>query len=100
MSLTLHPMTPTATMQATSTQTLRGVRREHMYSKYPRANVTKQMVMDMVKEYEVQFIDMQFTDMDGVLKAVTLPVHKLEDGIDNNVWFDGSSISGFTVITE
>jgi glutamine synthetase len=93
-------MTPTATMQATSTQTLRGVRREHMYSKYPRANVTKQMVMDMVKEYEVQFIDMQFTDMDGVLKAVTLPVHKLEDGIDNNVWFDGSSISGFTVITE
>ncbi|MFA6024497.1 MAG: type I glutamate--ammonia ligase [Candidatus Gracilibacteria bacterium] len=58
------------------------------------------MIMELVEEYGVQFVDMQFTDMDGVLKAVTLPVHKLEDALDNNVWFDGSSISGFTAITE
>ena len=84
----------------TAQNTLRGVRREHMYAKYPRSNVTKEMVMKMAEEHGVQFVDMQFTDMDGILKAVTLPVHKLEDGIDNNVWFDGSSISGFTTITE
>lgn len=94
-------MAPVASIQAVSAHELvRAVRREHMYSKYPRTQVTKQMVLDMVQEYGVQFVDMQFTDMDGVLKAVTLPVHKLEDGIDNNVWFDGSSIAGFTAITE
>ena len=54
----------------------------------------------MAKEHNVQFVDFQFTDIDGVLKAVTAPVHKLEELIDNDMWFDGSSISGFTTITE
>lgn len=79
---------------------IRAVRREHMFSKYPRNNVSKEQVMEMVKEYQVQFIDFQFTDIEGTLKAVTVPVHKLEDAIDNDVWFDGSSIKGFTLITE
>lgn len=56
--------------------------------------------MEMVQEFAVQFVDMQFTDIFGVLKAVTIPVHKLEDAMDHNVWFDGSSIDGFTRITE
>jgi len=84
----------------TPQNTVRAVPREHMYAKYPRSNVTKKMILEMAQEYGVQFVDFQFTDMDGVLKAVTLPVHKLEDAIDNDVWFDGSSISGFTTITE
>src|SRR5690606_10304391 len=41
-----------------------------------------------------------FTDIIGTLKAVTIPVWKLEDAIDQNVWFDGSSIEGFTRIHE
>jgi glutamine synthetase len=79
---------------------VRAKAREHMYAKYPRANVTKEMVLEMCAEYGVQFIDMQFTDLMGTLKAVTIPVHKLSGAIDNNVWFDGSSIEGFTRITE
>ncbi|MEK7146280.1 MAG: glutamine synthetase beta-grasp domain-containing protein, partial [Patescibacteria group bacterium] len=71
-----------------------------MYSKYPRKAATKEMVMEMAREYGVQFVDMQFTDIFGVLKAVTIPVHKLEDALNHNVWFDGSSIEGFTRITE
>ena len=31
---------------------------------------------------------------------LTIPVHKLEDAIDHHVWFDGSSIDGFTRIYE
>lgn len=87
-----------ATSTVTATNAVRAVRREH--AKFPRSGVTKQMVLDMAKEHGVQFVDMQFTDILGVLKAVTIPVHKLEEGIDNNVWFDGSSIEGFTRITE
>lgn len=84
----------------TSNDLVRALRREHMYSKYPRKSATKEMVMDMARDYGVQFVDMQFTDIFGVLKAVTIPVHKLADALEHNVWFDGSSIEGFTRITE
>ncbi len=79
---------------------VRAARHEHMYSRYPRTNVDKKAIMDMVEEYNVQFVDFQFTDLDGVLKAITLPIHKIGDAIDHDVWFDGSSIKGFTTITE
>ncbi|MBT5015975.1 type I glutamate--ammonia ligase [Candidatus Peregrinibacteria bacterium] len=71
-----------------------------MYDKIPRANVTKEMVMDMANEQAVEFVDLQFTDIYGVLKAVSIPVHKLSDAITNNVWFDGSSIGGFSRVIE
>ncbi len=70
------------------------------FSRFPRSNVSKQMILDLVKEHGVRFVDFQFTDMDGVLKAVTAPAHKLEEALDHDMWFDGSSISGFTSITE
>jgi glutamine synthetase len=64
------------------------------------AGVTKKKIMDFAKEHDVQFVNMQFTDMIGVVKTVTIPIHKLEDAIDSNVWFDGSSVEGFARICE
>ncbi len=51
-------------------------------------------------ELNIQFVDMQFTDLPGILKAVTIPVSKLAEALENNIWFDGSSIEGFTRIFE
>jgi glutamine synthetase len=62
--------------------------------------MTKQDVLRLARENNVQFVNLQFTDIVGTLKAVTIPVWKLEDAIDQNVWFDGSSIEGFTRIHE
>ncbi len=62
--------------------------------------MTKQQVLELARERNVQFVNLQFTDIVGVLKAVTIPVWKLEEAIDNNVWFDGSSIEGFTRVHE
>lgn len=91
----------TVTGSASATKdVIRAMRREHMYAKFPRVNATKEVVLDMAREHAVQFVDMQFTDIFGVLKAVTIPVHKLKDALEHNVWFDGSSIEGFTRITE
>jgi glutamine synthetase len=91
-----------STSSKTSTQkdAISSTRREHLYAKFPRTDVTKEMVMDMARENNVQFMDMQFTDIFGVLKAVTIPIHKLEDALTHNIWFDGSSIDGFTRVTE
>jgi len=48
----------------------------------------------------IRFIQLQFTDIIGVVKAVTIPIHQLEGSVRHGTWFDGSSIEGFTRIAE
>ncbi len=48
----------------------------------------------------IRFVQLQFTDILGVVKAVTIPIHRLEDSVAHGTWFDGSSIEGFTRIAE
>jgi glutamine synthetase len=62
--------------------------------------MTKSEVLSLAKEQKVEFINVMFTDLLGAMKALTIPVSKLEDAIDSNVWFDGSSIEGFARISE
>jgi glutamine synthetase len=60
----------------------------------------KAAILELVKKENVRFVDMQFTDIHGTVKAVTIPVSKLQEVLDNNIWFDGSSIEGFTRVFE
>jgi glutamine synthetase len=53
-----------------------------------------------VREDGVRFISLQFTDILGTIKSVTIPVGRLEEVIEQGVWFDGSSIQGFARIYE
>lgn len=48
----------------------------------------------------IKFIDLQFTDIMGNIKSVTIPVARLEEALERGVWFDGSSIQGFARIHE
>lgn len=64
------------------------------------SKLSREQIADIVKRENIQFIRLQFTDACGALKAVTIPVSKLNEAIDHNVWFDGSSIEGFTRICE
>jgi glutamine synthetase len=48
----------------------------------------------------IRFVQLQFTDILGVVKAVTIPIHRLEDSVRHGTWFDGSSVEGFTRIAE
>jgi len=52
------------------------------------------------KEQGIRFVQLQFTDILGIVKAVTIPIHRMEDSVDHGTWFDGSSIEGFTRIAE
>jgi len=60
----------------------------------------KTHVLEQCKSENVRFVNMQFCDLLGFVKSVTIPISKLEDAIEDNVWFDGSSIEGFTRIYE
>jgi len=61
---------------------------------------TKNDIMEMVREQNVKFIRLQFTDIFGVLKNVAIPVEQLEKALNNELMFDGSSIEGFVRIEE
>ena len=53
-----------------------------------------------VKEDEVKFLSLQFSDVTGAVKSVDMPVRHLEDALKDGVWFDGSSVEGFARIQE
>jgi glutamine synthetase len=61
---------------------------------------TKKEILECIKIDKVQFLQLQFTDLNGHLKGVTIPISKLEAALDDGIWFDGSSIEGFTRIFE
>jgi glutamine synthetase len=52
-------------------------------------------VLQQAAEQQIAFINLQFTDILGIVKNVTIPVEELENALDRGVWFDGSSIEGF-----
>jgi len=60
----------------------------------------KESVMEKVKQDDVKFINLQFTDILGAIKSVTIPVEMLEESLERGTWFDGSSIEGFARIHE
>ncbi|MBN1564193.1 MAG: glutamine synthetase [Anaerolineae bacterium] len=57
-------------------------------------------VLEIVEAENVQFIDLQFTDIFGVTKSVTILGKDLEESLKRGTWFDGSSIQGFARIQE
>ncbi len=57
-------------------------------------------VLRMAKELGVKFIRLQFTDIFGVLKNVSVTVEQLEKALNGELMFDGSSIEGFVRIEE
>jgi len=60
----------------------------------------KNEILEMVAKDNVKFVNLQFTDMFGIIKNVTIGVDYLEDTIEKGKWFDGSSIEGFARIHE
>ncbi|MDD3369576.1 MAG: type I glutamate--ammonia ligase [Lachnospiraceae bacterium] len=61
---------------------------------------TKEDVLRLVEEEDVEFIRLQFTDMFGNLKNIAITASQLERALDNQCMFDGSAIEGFARIEE
>lgn len=59
---------------------------------------TKQDIIRMVEEEDVEFIRLQFTDMYGTFKNLAITRSQLEKALDNRCIFDASSIEGFVRI--
>jgi glutamine synthetase len=61
---------------------------------------SKADVLARAEQNHIKFIDLQFTDVVGVVKNVTIPAHELPAALEDGIWFDGSSIEGFARVAE
>jgi glutamine synthetase len=61
---------------------------------------TKESVLSDIQDKNIELLDLQFTDILGVIKSVTIPSTHLEEVFERGLWFDGSSIYGFARIQE
>lgn len=61
---------------------------------------TKEDILRMAEEEDVEFIRLQFTDIFGMLKNVAITSSQLKKALDNRCMFDGSAIEGFVRIEE
>ncbi len=57
-------------------------------------------VAEIVKERDVRFVRLWFTDVLGQLKSFSINAAELEDAFEGGMGFDGSSITGFNPIEE
>jgi len=61
---------------------------------------TNEDIFRIAEENDVRFIRLQFTDIFGALKNVTITTSQLKRALGNECMFDGSSIEGFARIEE
>ena len=58
-------------------------------------------VLKFIKDKEVEFVDLRFTDPRGKLQHLTMDTSVVdEDMLNEGVFFDGSSIAGWKAINE
>lgn len=51
-------------------------------------------------EAGIRFVNLQFSDIMGIAKSLTVPIELLSDAVEHGKWFDGSAIEGFARTAE
>ena len=62
--------------------------------------MTREEIMAIVEEKNVNFFRLQFVDIFGFMKNIAIPRSQIKKALDGQMMFDGSSIDGFVRINE
>src|SRR5579884_1663800 len=57
-------------------------------------------LLHTVQERDIRFINLEFTDVVGMAKSVTIPAEQLPETVAAGKWFDGSAIESFARVAE
>ena len=57
-------------------------------------------IMKQMEKDKIEFVQLQFSDLYGIVKSLTIPFPQIENAFTNGIWFDGSSIEGFARVCE
>jgi glutamine synthetase len=66
----------------------------------PKRKEMCEQVIETVKEEDIKFIYLQFTDIHGIIKSFEINSKRIEDFFELGENFDGSSITGYGAIEE
>jgi len=58
----------------------------------PRAHLSPPVAVAAAQAAGIRHLDLQFTDVTGTVKTVTIPADQLPSALQHGVWFDGSSV--------
>ncbi len=61
---------------------------------------SRERLKKQLTDFDVKFVKLWFTDIQGFLKSFSIPVEELDKALEEGIGFDGSSIKGFTRIDE
>src|SRR3989344_3917364 len=65
-----------------------------------REDLTGERIASLVKDEGVKFLQLQFSDLPGTPKIITVDVGQIDSVLSSGVWFDGSSVVGYGTIAE
>lgn len=57
-------------------------------------------ILNTIKNERVRFVNLEFTDVVGIAKCVTIPVEQFTNCIEHGKWFDGSALEGIARVAE
>ncbi|MED1470698.1 type I glutamate--ammonia ligase [Bacillus salipaludis] len=73
---------------------------ETLISKTTTSGTTLEQIKETILKKSVELLHLQFVDIEGILKHVTVTTEQLEDVVEGKMMFDGSSIKGFSPINK
>jgi glutamine synthetase len=56
--------------------------------------------LQIVHDQGIRYIDLQFTDVVGAVKSITIPANELRGALESGIWFDGSALEGYARLAE
>jgi glutamine synthetase len=60
----------------------------------------REAILATLEAEKVRFVNLEFTDVVGMAKCVTIPVEQFPDCLEHGKWFDGSALEGFARVAE
>jgi len=57
-------------------------------------------VLGRIRTANIEVVQLQFTDVAGAIKSLTVPGSRLASVLEHGAWFDGSSVEGFARVAE
>ena len=71
-----------------------------MATQAPTRESLLETIKETIEKKNVELLHMQFVDIEGMLKHVTITAEQLDQAVNGETMFDGSSITGFTPINQ
>src|SRR5205085_3097431 len=87
-------------MSLTRHRRRRSEEQRYMAEQQAQSQRERERVLATIETEAVRFVNLEFTDVVGMAKCVTIPVEQFPACLEHGKWFDGSALEGFARVAE